>query len=164
MSRRIQETQYHTQQLSQQAEMLTNAFHAQQNVGTPMDNDAAFLEGDLGGIAAPGPSSTAFSGRFPAFNSPDSVGFQNGTGSFRQDTRSRSTSLLVGSTPYTDFLDQDPAPPMPSNQAMRFIRGRQQSGSSGSGSNGSHHDPSSPVSALGSRHSPIIKKGSPVWN
>ncbi|KAL8972077.1 MAG: hypothetical protein Q9183_000732 [Haloplaca sp. 2 TL-2023] len=161
-SRTIQETQYHTQQLLQQAEMLANAFHAQQNMPISVENDAAYMEGDFGLSATTGPSSSAFAGRFPAIHSPDGVGMQNGFG-LRQDVRPRSTSLLAGSIPASDFLDQDPAPPMPSNQAMRFIRGRQQSGSSGSGSNGSHRDPSSPVSALGNRQSPIVKKGSPVW-
>ncbi|KAL8736614.1 MAG: hypothetical protein Q9181_002312 [Wetmoreana brouardii] len=164
MSRTIQETQYHTQQLLQQAEMLTHAFHMQQNMGLTAESDAVVGEGDVLAPNAAGSSSSGFGSRFLGFNSPDSISVPNGIGSFRHDTRSRSSSLLAGSTPYADFLDQDPAPPMPSSQAMRMLRGRQQSGSSGSGSNGSHRDPGSPVSALGSRQSPIVKKGSPVWN
>ncbi|KAL9606278.1 MAG: hypothetical protein Q9179_000553 [Wetmoreana sp. 5 TL-2023] len=164
MNRTIQETQFHTQQLLQQAEMLAKAFHMQQNMGLTAERDAAFGEGDILGPNAAGSSSSGMGSRFLGFNSPDGISIPNGIRSFPQDTRSRSSSLLAGSTPYADFLDQDPAPPMPSSQAMRMLRGRQQSGSSGSGSNGSHRDPGSPVSALGSRQSPIVKKGSPVWN
>ncbi|KAL9601150.1 MAG: hypothetical protein Q9219_002749 [cf. Caloplaca sp. 3 TL-2023] len=160
MSRAIQETQFHTQQMTQQAELLAHAFQMQQNMGPVTDHDTGLVEGNIPSGAAPGPG---LGFRFPAFTSPDGA-----IGAFRQDTRPRSSSLLAGSTPYSDFLDQDPAPPpppaMPSNQAMRFVRGRQQSGSSGSGSNGSQRDPASPVSALGNRKSPVVKKGSPVWN
>ncbi|KAL8721077.1 MAG: hypothetical protein Q9225_002149 [Loekoesia sp. 1 TL-2023] len=164
MGRSIQETQYHTQQLLQQAEIFANAFQMQQNMGLTNDHDAGLLESNVPGVAAQGSPSSGLGFRFPAFTSPDNGSISNGIGSFRQDTRPRSSSLLAGSMPYSDFLDQDPAPPMPSNQAMRLIRGRQQSGSSGSGSSSSQRDPASPVSALGNRKSPIVKKGSPVWN
>ncbi|KAL9028908.1 MAG: hypothetical protein Q9196_002787 [Gyalolechia fulgens] len=170
VSRTIQETHHHTQQLLQQVEMLANAFQMQQNVGLTNDHDAGLVEGNTLGAVAQGSSSSSGLGfRFPAFTSVENGSIHNGSGPFRQDAqRPRSSSLLAGSTPYSDFLDQDPAPPMPSNQAMRLIRGRQQSGSSGSGSgsgsNGSQRDPASPVSALGNRKSPIVKKGSPVWN
>ncbi|KAL9006004.1 MAG: hypothetical protein Q9188_001238 [Gyalolechia gomerana] len=164
VSRMIQETHHHTQQLLQQVEVLAHAFQMQQNVGLTNDHDAGLVEGNHPGAVAQGSSSSGLGFRFPAFTSAENGSIQNGIGSFRQDARPRSSSLLAGSTPYSDFLDQDPAPPMPSNQAMRLMRGRQQSGSSGSGSNGSQRDPASPVSALGNRKSPIVKKGSPVWN
>ncbi|KAL8733853.1 MAG: hypothetical protein Q9166_001841 [cf. Caloplaca sp. 2 TL-2023] len=165
MSRTIQATQHHTQQLLQQANMLADGFQMQQSMTLGNDNDPTLVEGDLLGTAAQGPSSSGFRLRRPAFRSPDNVGMHNGLGSYRQDARPCSTSLLAGSTLYADFLDQDPAPPpMPSSQAMRLFRERQQSGSSGSGSNGSQRDPASPVSALGNRQSPIVKKGSPQWN
>ncbi|KAL8817465.1 MAG: hypothetical protein Q9223_003707 [Gallowayella weberi] len=162
MSRTIHELHSHTQQLLQQAEVLAKAFQTPQGAAVMSENDAAHLEGDVVGTAAPGSSSSGFGVRLPAFKSGDNVGMHNGLGSFRQDVRPRSTSLLAGSTPYADFHDQDPAPPMPS---FKLFRGRQQSGgSSGSGSNGSQRDPASPVSTLGNRRSPIVKKGSPVWN
>lgn len=161
VSRTIQETQYHTQQLLQQSEMFTNAFHVQQNMALANDTDHGLVDGDLPGVASQGSPSSGLGFRFPTFNSPEMGSMQNGMGPLRQDTHPRSSSLLAGSTPYADFLDQDPAPPMPTNQAMRLFRGRQPSGSSGSGSN---DDPASPVSALGNRRSPIVKKGSPVWN
>ncbi|KAL8695001.1 MAG: hypothetical protein Q9218_000473 [Villophora microphyllina] len=162
-NRRIHEKQYQTQQYMQQAEMLASAYYAQQNMDLSAEGDAAYAENEPNGAVAQGLAPSTFGARFPAFSSPDNVSIPNVIGSFGQGTRPRSSSLLAGSTPYTDFLDQDPAPPMPSTQVMRLFRGRQQSGSSGSGSNGSR-EPSSPVSAIGSRQSPIVKKGSPVWN
>ncbi|KAL8766123.1 MAG: hypothetical protein Q9209_007021 [Squamulea sp. 1 TL-2023] len=164
LSRAIQETQYHTQQLLQQADLLANAFQTPQAIALAAENHAGLAEADGLGTAAQGTPSSGFGLRLPAFNAPDNVGLYNGIGSFRQDSRPRSSSLRTGSTPHADFLDQDPAPPMPSSQAMKLIRGRQQSGSSGSGSNGSQRDPASPVSALGNRKSPVVKKGSPIWN
>ncbi|KAL8898280.1 MAG: hypothetical protein Q9207_006789 [Kuettlingeria erythrocarpa] len=169
VSRTIQETQFHTQQLAQQSEMLANAFHVQQNMGLVTDNEHGFAECDLPGVGSQGSPSSGLGFRFPAFSSPENGSMPNGIGAIRpgpgqgqgQGTRPRSSSLLAGSTPYADFLDQDPAPPMPTNQAMRLFRGRQQSGSS---SNSSQREPNSPVSALGNRRSPIVKKGSPVWN
>ncbi|KAL8666495.1 MAG: hypothetical protein Q9168_007476 [Polycauliona sp. 1 TL-2023] len=163
VSRTIQETQYHTQQLLQQAEMLANAIQTPANLALMAENDGALAEGNMG-LGAVGQPSSGFGLRMPAFQSVDGAGLHNGLGSFRQDHRPQSTSLLAGSTPHADFLDQDPAPPMPSSQALKMIRGRQQSGSSGSGSNGSQRDPTSPVSALGNRKSPIVKRGSPIWN
>ncbi|KAI4136874.1 MAG: hypothetical protein LQ341_005392 [Variospora aurantia] len=163
VSRAIQDTQYHTQQILQQTEALAKAFHVQHNMALVTDVDHGLVEGDAAGVAAQGLPSSGQGFRFPQFASPDTVGMQNGLGALRQDTRPRSSSLLAGSTPYADFFDQDPAPPMPTSQAMRFFRGRQPSGSSGSGSNGSQLD-ASPVSVLGSRKSPVGKKGSPVWN
>ncbi|KAI4260091.1 MAG: hypothetical protein LQ352_000470 [Teloschistes flavicans] len=164
LNRRIQEKQYQTQQYLQQAEMLATAYYAQQNMELAVDSDAAFGEQDPNGAITQGLGSSNFGGRLSIFPPPENVGIHNALGSFGQGTRPRSSSLLAGSTPYADFLDQDPAPPMPPTQAMRLFRERQQSGSSGSGSNGSHRDPSSPVSAIGSRQSPVVKKGSPVWN
>ncbi|KAL8783018.1 MAG: hypothetical protein Q9213_004915 [Squamulea squamosa] len=164
IGRAIQETQYHTQQLLQQADMLANAFQTPQTIALAAENHVGFVEADGLGTVAQGTPSSGFGLRLPAFNPPDKVGLYNGIGSFRQDSRPRSSSLRTGNTPHADFLDQDPAPPMPSGQAMKMIRGRQQSGSSGSGSNGSQRDPASPVSALGNRKSPVIKKGSPIWN
>ncbi|KAL8701771.1 MAG: hypothetical protein Q9224_000349 [Gallowayella concinna] len=162
MSRTIHDVHAHTQQLLQQAEVLASAFQTPPSMALMSENEAAHVEGDVVGTGAPGASSSGFGTRLPAFKSPDNIGIHNGLGSFRQDGRPRSTSLLAGSTPYADFHDQDPAPPMPS---FKLFRGRQQSGgSSGSGSNGSQRDPASPVSTLGNRRSPIVKKGSPVWN
>lgn len=163
VSRTIQESQFHTQQLLQQSEMLANAFHVQQNMGLVTDNEHGFVEGDLPAVGSRGSPTSGLGFRFPAFASPENGGMANGMGSIRQGqgTRPRSSSLLADSTPYADFLDQDPAPPMPTHQAMRLVRGRQQSGSS---SNSSQRDPNSPVSALGNRRSPVVKKGSPVWN
>ncbi|KAL8919934.1 MAG: hypothetical protein Q9208_006502 [Pyrenodesmia sp. 3 TL-2023] len=166
VSRTIQESQFHTQQLLQQSEMLANAFHVQQNMGVVTDNEHGVLEGEHPGVGSRGSPSSGLGFRFPAFASPETGDIANGMGSIRQGqgqgqgqgTRPRSSSLLAGSTPYADFLDQDPAPPMPTNQAMRIVRGRQQSGSS---SNSSQRDPNSPVSALGNRRSPIVKN---VWN
>ncbi|KAL8952716.1 MAG: hypothetical protein Q9222_001365 [Ikaeria aurantiellina] len=166
MSQNIRETQFNTQQLLQQAEMLANAYQVQQNMAHAADNDAAFVEGDSFSTTPQGLVASGSGHRFPAFNASDNAGMLSGIGASRHDARPRSTSLLAGSTPYADFFDQDPAPPMPSNQAMRLFRGRQQSGSSGSGSGstGSQRDPASPVSAIGHRKSPISKKSSPVWN
>ncbi|KAI4104217.1 MAG: hypothetical protein L6R37_003386 [Teloschistes peruensis] len=164
LNRRIQEKHFQTQQCLQQAEMLAAAYYAQQSVELAVESDGAFGEQDPNGAIAQGLAPSNFGGRLPVFPPPENVGIPNALGSFGQGTRPRSSSLLAGSTPYADFLDQDPAPPMPPAQAMRLFRGRQQSGSSGSGSNGSHRDPSSPVSAIGSRQSPVVKKGSPVWN
>ncbi|KAL8842651.1 MAG: hypothetical protein Q9170_000426 [Blastenia crenularia] len=166
MIRTIQETQYHTQQLKHQAETLASALQMQQNMGLTSDHEPGLAGGNVPGGVSHGMPSSGLGFRFPSFTSADNGSIQNGIGSFRQDTRPRSSSLLAGSTPYSDFLDQDPAPPMPSSQVMRLVRGRQQSGSSGSGSNGnsSQRDPASPVSALGNRKSPVVKKSSPVWN
>ena len=163
MSRSIQETQYHTQQLLQQAEILANAFQIQQSIGLPHDHDPGLVEANLPGVAAQGSPSSGLGFRFP-LTSPENGSIQNGLGPLRQDTRPRSSSLLAGSIPYSDFLDQDPAPPMPSNRAMNLVGGRQQSKGSESGSNNSQRDPNSPVSALGNRKSPVVKKSSPVWN
>ncbi|KAL8999489.1 MAG: hypothetical protein Q9169_001694 [Polycauliona sp. 2 TL-2023] len=163
VSRTIHETQYHTQQLLQQAEMLANASQAPANLALSADKDAALAEGNMG-LGAIGQPSSGYGLRLPAFHSVDGAGLHNGLGSLRQDNRPHSTSLATGSIPHADFLDQDPAPPMPSSQALKLIRGRQQSGSSGSGSNGSQRDPTSPVSVLGNRKSPIVKRGSPIWN
>ncbi|KAL9639163.1 MAG: hypothetical protein Q9204_001232 [Flavoplaca sp. TL-2023a] len=166
-SRTIQETQFHTQQLLHQADMLANSIQTPSSLVFTAENDGAVGEDHVGlGAVGQGPLSSGFGVRLPAFKPADSVGLHNGLGSFRQDNRPHSTSLVSGSIPHADFLDQDPAPPMPSSQAMKLIRGRQQSGSSGSGSgsNGSQRDPTSPVSALGYRKSPIVKKGSPIWN
>ncbi|KAI4158907.1 MAG: hypothetical protein L6R39_000466 [Caloplaca ligustica] len=162
VSRSIQETQYHTQQLVQQSEILAQPFHVQQNMALTADIDHGLVEGEIPGVAGRGSPSSGLGFRFPALTPPDQGSMKNGLGPLRPDTRPRSSSLLAGSTPFSDFLDQDPAPPMPTNQAMRLFQGRQQSGSSGSGSNGSQRD--SPVSALGNRRSPVVKKGSPVWN
>ncbi|KAL8657626.1 MAG: hypothetical protein Q9226_001729 [Calogaya cf. arnoldii] len=166
MGRTIQETQYHTQQLLQQADMLANSFHTASNMALTAESDAALGEGDAGlGAVGPGASSSGFGFRLPAFKSTDGVGLHNGLGGYRGNNRPHSTSLVAGTIPHADFLDQDPAPPMPSSQAMKWIRSRQQSGSSGSNSNGSQRDPTSPVNALGNRKSPIAKKGSPtIWN
>ncbi|KAL9044693.1 MAG: hypothetical protein Q9214_002187 [Letrouitia sp. 1 TL-2023] len=165
ISKAIEEIQYQTLQVSQQAEVLSSAFQPHQpqhGFNTGVDFDNMLPEGKLPGTGNQ-PSGTSRV-RFPGLGSRDSFGLQNNPTSYRNENRPRSTSLLSGSVQGTDFLDQDPAPPMPSSQAMRMIRSRQQSGSSGSGSGGSQRDPTSPVSAIGTRMSPVVKKGSPVWN
>lgn len=162
MARTIQESQYHTQQLLQQADMLANAFQAPANLALATENDAAALgEGDVGlGAVGQGSSLSGFGHRLPGFKVADGTGLHTALGAFRQDNRPSSTSLVTSSIPYADFLDQDPAPPMPS----RLLRSRDQSGSSASGSNGSQRDPTTSPVSVGNRKSPIVKRASPIWN
>lgn len=158
ISKAIEDIQYQTQQVSQQAEMLSSAYQPHQpqhSFSTGVDFDNMLPEGKLPGTG--NQLSATPRVRFPGLGPRDSFGLQSNPTLYRNENRPRSTSLLAGSVQGTDFLDQDPAPPMPSSQAMRVIRGRQQSGSSGSGSGGSQRDPTSPVTVIGTRMSP-------VWN
>ncbi|KAI4226552.1 MAG: hypothetical protein L6R36_003093 [Xanthoria steineri] len=162
MGRTIQESQYHTQQLLQHADMLANAFQTPANLALATDRDAAALgEGDVGlGAVGQASSLSGFGHRLPGLKAADGTGLHTVLGAFRQDNRPHSTSLVTSSIPYADFLDQDPAPPMPS----RLFRSREQSGSSASGSNGSQRDPTTSPVSVGNRKSPIVKRASPIWN
>lgn len=157
--RSLQEVQYQSQQSWYQAQIVENAFHQQQMMGMSSDTDPMTPEGDLPGINRLISGSTGF--RFPPIGSPDPIRHA----SLRHEARPRSTSMLSGNSHYTDFSDQDPAPPMPVRTVP--LVDRQQSGSSGSsdrGSGASQRDPTSPIVLNGVRISPLGKKGSPVWN
>ena len=177
LTRSIQETQYRSRQAWQQAQTMEHAFDHQQMLGAPTDlaEDALLTpEGELPGTNAfpPtfNPGSSGF--RFPNFFTPltDSPP-ANQAPLRREGGRARSTSVLSGTSAYTDFSDPDPAPPMPTAhpRAMEYVFGngeRQQrgSGSSGSGSgsaDGSFREATSPVG--GSRVSPGGGMASPVW-
>ena len=151
-----------------QIQAIESAFNEQQmlmNMPQPQERPLT-PEGDLPGEnpqhAAPATSN------FPAFGTPDSTsGLRSHSGSIRLgDSRPRSISLLSGNTHYTDFEDQDPAPPMPS-RAVEAIRdwGRKPSGGSLGGSSGSNsqRDPASPVTGNRAQDSPVGTR-SPVWN
>lgn len=164
--RSIQDTHYHTQQCWQQAQIIENAFHQHHMIGPTGQPGCVTPEGDLPG-SHPYPPIPMNGFRFPASTSTEHPATLLTTPlSIRHDTRPRSTSLLSGNSVYTDFSDQDPAPPMPPSRAMEVLRGRQLSGSSGSGSGsiGSQRDMASPVTGMAPRKSPVVKKGSPVWN
>lgn len=161
--RSIQDAQYHTQQSWQQAQILESAFQQHQTLSTPGQTGRITPEGDMLGSNHPPTPMSGF--RFPAFTAPEhSAPLLGNPLSLRHENRPRSTSLLSGNSVYTDFSDQDPAPPMPPSRAMEAVRGRQPSGSSGSGSIGSQRDLTSPVGGIAPKQSPVVKKSSPVWN
>lgn len=163
LQRSIQEVQYHTQQTWQQAQALESAHHQHQAMGSTGQTGRITPEGDLLGNNHPHTPISGF--RFPAFTTAEhSAPLLGNHFSLRYENRPRSTSLLSGNSVYTDFSDQDPAPPMPSSRAMEAVRGRQPSGSSGSGSIGSQRDLMSPVAGTAPIRSPAVKKSSPVWN
>ncbi|KAI4206170.1 MAG: hypothetical protein LQ346_001231, partial [Caloplaca aetnensis] len=83
VSRTIQETQFHTQQLAQQSEMLANAFHVQQNMGLVTDNEQGFAECDLSVVGSQGSPSSGLGFRFPTFSSPENGSMPNGIGAIR---------------------------------------------------------------------------------
>ncbi len=157
--RSLQEVQYQSQQSWHQARIVENAFHQQQMMGMSSETEPTTPEGDLPGTNRLTSGTSGF--RFPPLGSPDLIRHT----SLRHEVRPRSTSVLSGNSHYTDFSDQDPAPPMPTRNVP--VIDRQQSGSSGSsdrGSGGSQRDPTSPVVPTGIRISPLGKNGSPVWN
>ena len=167
LQRSIQEVQYHTQQTRQQAQMIESAFRQQHLMGATSQTGRQTPDRDLTGTTHYRP--TSVSGfRFPAFSTPEHAApILNNPLSLRHENRPRSTSLLSGSSSvYTDFFDQDPAPPMPSSRAMETIRGQQPSRSSGSGSGSisSQRDPISPVGGSAPRRSSGEKRSSPIWN
>lgn len=167
--RSIQDTHNHSQQVWQQAHLIESAFQHQQRMGSPGLAGRVTPEGDLPGLNPHPPTSNMSGFRFPPFATPDhSIPLHSTLPSLRHETRPRSISILSGNSAYTDFSDQDPAPPMPSSRAMETIRGRQPSGSSGSGSGSvsSQRDQVSPVMGKGTRprKSPVGKRSSPVWN
>lgn len=166
--RLIQDTHNHSQQVWQQAQLIESAFQ-QQRMGAAGHAGHVTPEGDLPGLNPHPPTSNMSGFRFPPFATLDySASPLSTLPSLRYETRPRSTSLRSGNSAYTDFSDQDPAPPMPSSRAMENIRGRQPSRSSGSGSGsvGSQRDQVSPVMGKGTRprKSPVGKRSSPIWN
>lgn len=170
LCRSIQETQYHSQQSWQQAQLIENAFQPHPLMGAASQARAITPEGDLPGTNPHVSAPTASGFRFPAFPTSDHSTSLHGTlPSLRYETRPRSVSMLSGNSVYTDFSDQDPAPPMPSNRTMYAIRGRQTSGSSGnsgsaSGSVSSQRDQNSPAMGIAPKKSPVGKTSSPIWN
>lgn len=168
--RSIQETQYHTQQAWQQAQVIENAFQPHPLLGTASQASGLTPEGELPGTNPHAPAPTVSSFRFPAFPTPDHpTSLYSNLPSLRYETRPRSVSMLSGNSIYTDFSDQDPAPPMPSSRTMEAIRGRQPSGSSGnsgsgSGSVSSQRDQNSPAMGMAPKKSPVGKTSSPIWN
>lgn len=166
LQRSLQEVQYHTQQTRQQAQMMESAFRQHHLVGAAIQPGRHTPDRDPIGTNHYRP--TSVSGfRFPAFTTPEHAApVLSNSLSLRQENRPRSTSLLSGSSVYTDFFDQDPAPPMPSSRAMETIRGQQPSRSSGSGSGSisSQRDPISPVGGSAPRRSSGEKRSSPIWN
>ncbi len=168
LQRSIQELQYHTQQTRQEAQMIESAFRQHHVLNSASPAGFQTPERDFLGTHHYRP--TSVSGfRFPAFATPEHAAPLLSTPlSLRYENRPRSTSLLSGTSLSTDFLDQDPAPPMPSSRAMEIIRGQQPSRSSGSGSGSgstsSQRDPISPIGGSAPRRSPVEKRSSPVWN
>lgn len=167
--RSIHETQNHSHQVWHQSHLIESAFQQQQRMGSAGHAGRVTPEGDLPGLNPHPPTSSISGFRFPPFATPEhSTSLHSTLPSLRHETRPRSISILSGTSAYTDFSDQDPAPPMPSSRAMETIRGRQPSGSSGSGSGSvsSQRDQVSPVMGKGTRarKSPVEKRSSPVWN
>lgn len=168
--RSIQDTHNHSQQFWQQAHLIESAFQQQQQrMNSAGHGGRVTPEGDLPSLNPHPPTSNISGFRFPPFATPDhSTSLHSTLPSLRHETRPRSVSLLSGNSAYTDFSDQDPAPPMPSSRAMETIRGRQPSGSSGSGSGSvsSQRDQVSPVMGKGTqpKKSPVGQRSSPGWN
>lgn len=166
LQRSIQEVQYHTQQTRQQAQIIESAFRQHHLMGAAGQTGRQTPERDLLGTNHYRPTSVS-SFRFPAFATPDHTApILSNPLSLRQENRPRSTSLLSGTSLYTDFSDPDPAPPMPPSRTMEAFRGQQPSRSSGSGSGSisSQRDPISPIGGSAPRRSPVEKRSSPVWN
>ncbi|KAL9132131.1 MAG: hypothetical protein Q9217_000065 [Psora testacea] len=142
-----------------QAQDFESAFQEQQALASaPRPEERPLTpEGDLPGENPQNAAAAPF--RFPTFGTADPTGgLRSHSGSIRHiDHRPRSTSLLSGNSHYTDFEDQDPAPPMPS-RAVEAIRdrGRKRSGGSAGGSSGSNsqRDPASPVVGNRAQDSP----------
>ena len=177
LTRSILEIEYRSRQAWQQAQLMEHAYEHQQMLGAPTDvaEDGTLTpEGELPSTntfpAASNPGSSGF--RFPIFfDSMTDSPSANQTTVRREGGRARSTSVLSGTSAYTDFSDPDPAPPMPTSQprAMEYVfkngeRQQRGSGSSGSGSgsaDGSFRDATSPVVA--SQMIPGGAMASPVW-
>lgn len=171
LQRSVQEVQYHTQQTRQQAQMIESAFRQHHLIGTASQTGRQTpgrQTPDRDPVGTTHYRPTSVSGfRFPAFTTPEHAApILSNPLSLRQENRPRSTSLLSGNSVYTDFFDQDPAPPMPSSRAMETIRGQQPSRSSGSGSGSisSQRDPISPIGGSAPRRSSGEKRSSPIWN
>lgn len=157
-----QEARHIAQNNWSQIQVIASAFDEQRSRsgGNPMVRPLT-PEGDLPGENPNSSATPAF--RFPAFGTPDSSnGLRSHSNSIRHNgARPRSTSMRSGNSHYTDFEDQDPAPPIPT-RAVEMIRGggRKRSGGSGGGSSGSNsqRDPTSPI---GGKDSPVGKR-SPI--
>ena len=122
LARAIQDFRYRCRQAWQQSQVLETAYEQQQLMTShsSLTNSRPITpEGDLPGTR------------------PHSASY-----------RARSTSMLSGNSIYTDFSDQDPAPPMPTRSMIEEMR--QHSGSSGSVGSKAGSSPMSPAVALGS--------------
>ena len=154
LMRAVQESQYRSRQAWHQCQVLETAFEQQQLMATQssiIHSRPITPEGDLPGTLPVTNPSTAF--RFPTFGSPVTdpsypSSLLNANSNFsslasprpQQDNyRARSTSVLSGNSVYTDFSDQDPAPPMPTRTMVEEMR--KHSGSSGSASGSSPMSP-----------------------
>ena len=163
--REIQDKQNSAQVAWQQARLIENAFHQYQQMGAANQTGCITPEGGLPGTIPHPPTSNMVGFRFPAFAPPDHPTAPYGNlPPLRQGARPRSVSVLSGNSVYTDFSDQDTAPPLPSSRAMEVIRGRQPSRSSGSGSGSvsSQKEAISPITGMPPKKSPVGKRSSPV--
>lgn len=168
----IEETRFSTAKIWQQIHLHENLYQQNQQMPTCL-SDRVTPEGDLTGTSNHVPTSNMSGFRFPTFapSDPSTPLLQSNFSPLRQENRHRSVSLLSGNSVYTDFSDQDPAPPMPSSStlARRAMKGRQPSSSSGSGS-GSVSSQREQMSPLGGvslprpMESPVEKRKGPVWN
>lgn len=165
----IEEIRFSTAKIWQQIQLHESLFQQNQQMATNL-SDRVTPEGDLTTHA---PTSNMSGFIFPTLAPSDSSSplLHSNLSPLRLETRHRSVSLLSGNSVYTDFSDQDPAPPMPlsSNLARRAMRGRQPSSSSGSGSGSvsSQKEQISPVGGVSLPRpieSPVEKRKSPVWN
>lgn len=168
----IEETRFSTAKIWQQIQLHENLYQQNQQTATSL-SDRVTPEGDLTGTSTHAPTSNMSGFRFPTFapSDPSTPLLHSNLSPLRQETRHRSVSLLSGNSVYTDFSDQDPAPPMPpsSTLARRAMRGRQPSSSSGSGTGSvsSQREQMSPVGGVSlprPMESPVEKRKSPVWN
>lgn len=167
-----EETRFSTAKIWQQIQLHENLYQQNQQMATGL-SDRVTPESDLTGTSTHVPASNMSGFRFPTLapSDPSTPLLHSSFAPLRQETRHRSVSLLSGNSVYTDFSDQDPAPPMPSSGtlARRAMRGRQPSSSSGSGSGSvsSQREQMSPMGGVNlSRpmESPVEKRKSPVWN
>lgn len=148
LQRSIEVVQHSTQQLMQQTQLYSNAFHQHQLINATMD-DSAIPESGFPNTAFHTSTGSGFN--YPALGHPEQATVRSKSASLRHDIRPRSTSLLSNeNSGPNEFDDQDPAPPMPSTQTIGKMSGRKQSGSAGG--HGLF------------RLSPTNKSGSPVWN
>lgn len=168
----IEETRFSTAKIWQQIQLHENLYQQNQQMPTSL-SDRVTPEGDLTGTSTHASTSNMSGFRFPTFapSDPSTPLLHSNLSPLRQENRHRSVSLLSGNSVYTDFSDQDPAPPMPSSGtlARRAMKGRQPSSSSGSGSGSvsSQREQKSPVGGVSlprPMESPGEKRKSPVWN